>query len=389
MSNLLIIAPKYPDNNQISSQFVKDQVKYLSNYFNKVFVISPIPYLPKISKYILSSEEFSHSIRADYSYNNVEVKYVKNLYLPFGINYTKRGYQIYQKIKRIILEEDIKFDVVHSHFSWPFGYVASKLGKDFNCKSFVTIHENREWLLKEEKEKYIQETWQNLDGIIRVNKIDLTLLKKYNKNVVSIANGYDHKKYGNFKFKDFEAKNGVDKNLVDFTKNKKIIFTLGVLIKRKGVHDLLHAIKKLNNERDDFILLIGGRGPEKDNLVQYIEDENLSNCKLLGFLSDDEVIYWMQKCDLFVIPSYSEGNPTTMFEALGNGKPVISTRVGGVPEVLTKDCGVLIDNDPKDMSEKINKSLDYKWNTEIILDYSKKFTWENISKEIYNFYKIK
>ena len=130
MSNLLIIAPKYPDKNQISSQFVKDQVKYLSNHFDKVYVISPIPYLPKFSKYLLSNENFGHSIRKDFTYDNVIVKYVKVLYLPFGINYKRRGNQIYHKVKKVISNNNIKFDVVHSHFSWPFGNVAVNVGKE-------------------------------------------------------------------------------------------------------------------------------------------------------------------------------------------------------------------------------------------------------------------
>ena len=389
MSNLLVITSKYPDlNNQISSQFVKDQVKYLSKYFTKVFVISPIPYLPKISQYFLSSESFGHSLRKDYLYDNVEVIYVKNLYLPFGINYKKRGEQAYRKIKDVILKREIVFDIVHSHFSWPFGYAAANISKDFGCKSFLTIHENREWLLKEEQEKYVQETWQNLDGIIRVNKIDLSLLKKYNENVVSIANGYDHNKFASFKAHEKNTERGIDKNLLEFIKGKKILFTLSGLIKRKGIHDLLQAINILNNKRDDFVLLVGGSGPEKANLLRIIEKNKINNCKLLGFLSDDEVLYWMQKCDLFVIPSYSEGNPTTMFEALGSGKPVVSTRVGGVPEILNDDCGILVDNDADDISKKINDALDNNWNNDKIKQYSKNYTWENIAKKIWEFYNI-
>ena len=77
----------------------------------------------------------------------------------------------------------------------------------------------------------------------------------------------------------------------------------------------------------------------------------------------------MNACDLFVLPSLNEGNPTVMFEALGCGKPFVGTKVGGVPEVIASDdYGLLVEPaDPEDLAEKILVALDREWDREAIL----------------------
>ena len=96
----------------------------------------------------------------------------------------------------------------------------------------------------------------------------------------------------------------------------------------------------------------------------------------------------MNACDLFVLPSLSEGNPTVMFEALGCGKPFVGTKVGGVPEVIASDdYGLLVEPaDSEDLVEKILVALDREWDREKILTYAERYTWENVAKEIMGVY---
>jgi glycosyltransferase involved in cell wall biosynthesis len=63
---------------------------------------------------------------------------------------------------------------------------------------------------------------------------------------------------------------------------------------------------------------------------------------LVGAQSPTEVARWMQASDLVTLPSYSEGHPNVLVEALACGRPVVATPVGGVPEVVDAQCGVLV-----------------------------------------------
>jgi glycosyltransferase involved in cell wall biosynthesis len=84
-----------------------------------------------------------------------------------------------------------------------------------------------------------------------------------------------------------------------------------------------------------------------------------------------------------------EGNPTVMFETLGCGKPFIGTKVGGVPEIIkSNEYGLLTEaKDVEGLAENIIKALDRDWDEEKILEYSKNFTWSNITDEVSQIYK--
>ena len=96
----------------------------------------------------------------------------------------------------------------------------------------------------------------------------------------------------------------------------------------------------------------------------------------------------MNACDLFVLPSLNEGNPTVMFETLGCGKPFVGSNVGGVTEVITSDIyGFLVNPaDPDDLAKKIQMALDREWDHEVILRHANNYTWDKISQEIIKIY---
>jgi len=142
-------------------------------------------------------------------------------------------------------------------------------------------------------------------------------------------------------------------------------------------------------KRPDIICYIGGTGPLKDTLQAHIDAiKGNKNIRMIGFVPDDLMVTWINAADFFVLPSLGEGNPTVMFETLGCGKPFVSTKVGGVPEIITSEAyGLLVDPaDPKDLEEKILMALDRKWDQEAILTYAAQYTWENIAKEIAGVY---
>ena len=97
----------------------------------------------------------------------------------------------------------------------------------------------------------------------------------------------------------------------------------------------------------------------------------------------------MNACDVFVLPSLSEGNPTVMFEALGCGKPFVGTTVGGIPEVIINEkLGILVE--PKDidgLAKAIVRALETDWDRKYISNYAKQFTWDKIAEKIMEVYR--
>jgi glycosyltransferase involved in cell wall biosynthesis len=119
-------------------------------------------------------------------------------------------------------------------------------------------------------------------------------------------------------------------------KNGPVYFLfLGFIHPDKGIFDLLqvlHDHKAIMTNR--LKLFIGGNG-QVDRLQEIIEMGGLQGLvEFKGWVTGHEKDNLLQFADVFVLPSYYEGSPVAMLEAMSYGKPVISTTVGGIPEIV-------------------------------------------------------
>jgi len=132
---------------------------------------------------------------------------------------------------------------------------------------------------------------------------------------------------------------------------------LGEIGKRKGVFDLVKAVSDHRNELEGRIeLRIGGNG-ETSRLASTIESEKLSGMVAFeGFVSGDKKRELLSWADVLVLPSFNEGLPISILEGMSYGNAVLSTPVGGIPEVVDSGNGVLVQ--PGD-SEGIFKAVEY------------------------------
>jgi glycosyltransferase involved in cell wall biosynthesis len=126
---------------------------------------------------------------------------------------------------------------------------------------------------------------------------------------------------------------------------------VGALVSMKGMDELAMASKRLLREYPDFRLICIGDGNSRDKLEFVRKSCQVGERIVLpGMLSPSEVPQYLQAADFFVFPSYSEGMPQAVLEAMNCGLPVVATRVGGTPEaVVDGETGILID--PRDADQ--------------------------------------
>lgn len=136
---------------------------------------------------------------------------------------------------------------------------------------------------------------------------------------------------------------------------------LGEVSRRKGCIDLLQAIV---DHRNDFAgrlhLRIGGNIVDVD-LYDFINRHNLSDMvSYEGWVSGDKKIQCLADADIYILPSYNEGLPIAILEALAHSHPVISTPVGGIPEVIADGVnGTLINaGDTEAIASAIKRYID-------------------------------
>ena len=127
-----------------------------------------------------------------------------------------------------------------------------------------------------------------------------------------------------------------------------VVLMVGSVGKRKGVFDLLKAVPQVVSQDDSvrFVLVGGEELPgEMAQMEDIVGRERIGAwVKLLGEVKREEVPRLLGLADLFLLPSYIEGMPLAILEAMRCKVPVISTKVGGIPETITNEIsGLLIE----------------------------------------------
>ena len=123
---------------------------------------------------------------------------------------------------------------------------------------------------------------------------------------------------------------------------KRLVGTVASLTQEKGLDVLVRAMPLLIQRVPDAYLCIVGVGPMLSHLERLVREMGLGDRVYLPGHSDD-ITSWMEAFQVFVLPSISDGIPTAILEAMAMGLPVVASRVGGIPEIVSQnETGVLV-----------------------------------------------
>ena len=385
---VLIFAPHY-------HSFIKGSVNATAKHVSSITVLIRHNYLSELASYLPFSyfrhvEKYSRKRLVDLTGkpDNVHVNLVPMLYfIPDGRN-KGLGDKLFKKFKEYIKKHDIEFDVIHAHFIWPHGYAAVKLGKVFEVPVVVTAHgydvydlpfRGGEWF---EKVKY---TLNAADRIITVSNGNKgILIEKLNvpKDKISvIPNGFDEKLF-------YPMNQALARKKLGLPLDREILLNVASLVPVKGHEYLIQAMKKVVRHRKDVLLVIVGDGPLKTKLQRMVNQLELNRYVMFaGARPHNEIPLWMNAADLFVMSSIREGCPVSLLEALGSGLPVVAPKIGGIPEIVTDECGVLLHPaDPDKLGEAIMQAMSRTWRRTMISSCAQQYNFNNIAPRIMSIY---
>lgn len=264
-------------------------------------------------------------------------------YRPFKSNLKKVVYFVNQLIKIIrYLIKDKDIEIVHIHGSHGASlyrkfviFLVSKY--TFKRKVIYHIHSSSYDVTYRKSglfRKYIINSLiNNSDLIICLSGFWLDFFKNnFNPQKIIIINNVVNKP--------------ANKNSYDWDKGSvtKFLF-LGRVGDRKGIFDLLHVLSnKSDFYREKLKLYIGGDG-EIDRLKAFIKTNNLEDfVEYVGWVTDERKKELLSTAEIYILPSYNEGLPISILEAMSYGLAVISTNVGGTPEILEDNVNGFIFN---------------------------------------------
>lgn len=136
-------------------------------------------------------------------------------------------------------------------------------------------------------------------------------------------------------------------------------------------------------------MIIIGNGPEK-----LILEQQARNCGIykkvhfLGVKDHNKIPLYINSANIIVLPSRYEGRPVLILEALACGRPVVASRIGGIPETIVNDkLGILFEKEnPIALADAIIEALEYSWDSSYQSNYVSKYNNTRLAHEILNVY---
>lgn len=164
-----------------------------------------------------------------------------------------------------------------------------------------------------------------------------------------------------------------------FSESRFTILFLSRIVKTKGIVEALDAYAELKEKYPEINLLIAGDGPDYALVEDHIKKNNLRDVELLGDVRGEKKRKCYEVSDLYLFPSYYEGMPNSVLEAMGMGLPVIVSDVGGVSDFFESGkMGILIKGHSKN---EICGAFDIIYNEKkhlpLISEYNRKFAANN------------
>ena len=283
------------------------------------------------------------------------------------------------RLKKIVIKTNC--DLVHAQFVRD-GYYAYFLKKRF-CVPYVVTCQGYDVttvpFYNQKMRKKTLEILENADKAIFVSNSLMDKAKSFGysgKNSRVIPNGFDSSVFKILKNSDNKIR--IQDN------SERVIGFCAALIKRKRADKLPEILSQVNKIDSNIRMVIIGEGPCGEEIKKRIKKNGLNGKVLFtGRIKQSEIAKYMNKMDVFVLPSKNEGYPTVISEAQGCGLPVVCSDAVGVPEAAG-DCGMVVKqgaNFEKRFAEGIIKMLNDPVPREKILRRARNYEWDVIVNE--------
>lgn len=176
-----------------------------------------------------------------------------------------------------------------------------------------------------------------------------------------------------------------------YINREKVVGYIGRLSEEKGIINFIQAISVLVKEKSDIKFFVGGDGNLREYIKDYLGKEILDNrVEFTGWISHDDLPSHLNQLKLLVIPSFTEGLPNIMLEAMACGTPVLATPVGAIPDIIFHgETGFIMENNsPQCIAQNIISALNH-INLEKIIAEGRKiietdFTFEKVQEKYRN-----
>lgn len=264
----------------------------------------------------------------DWKKENIQIRFIPTFH-P-GNCIVKAAYFAAAYVRVILALLFFRPDIVHMHMSFKGSfqrkYLIHKLCRKFHVKDMIHLHgsEFEKWFdtSNDSTQKKIRCLLKECDAFLVLGEQWETAVKKIEPSVNTVV---------------LRNSIAIPDTVVQWNEEYCRILYLGVLIKRKGLVDLLCALDRLKerHELKRIRVSITGSGPDEAQLKEICRQRGLEKyVEFNGWVSGEEKVRIMEECQVAVLPSYNEGLPVSILEEIAYGMPVVATDVGDVASAV-------------------------------------------------------
>lgn len=162
----------------------------------------------------------------------------------------------------------------------------------------------------------------------------------------------------------------------------RVILYVGRFVETKGMRELIEAFARLSARDPRLQLALVGDGVMREQLVALIGERGLANRVLMpGGFGPAKVAEWISAADVLTLPSWSEGYPNVVVEAIACGRPVVATDVGGTREIVDARSGILIPpRDAEALERALDDALSRSWDHAAIATAMRR-SWDDVATD--------
>ncbi len=300
--------------------------------------------------------------------DNDRLKIVPYFYLPkFGRRFY--GALMYWSLQLVAGNwlKELKPTKILASWAYPDGVAAVKIAKSLQADFYLKVHGSDINMHANfpERAKQIVAMANQTKGILSVSQDLANKMVRLgiNKSLIKVIY------------------NGVD--LIKFVpvaqlKSSEYLLFIGNLKKDKGVIELINAFNMIHDKYPALRLKYVGNGEMLAQLKALASTHSIENkVDFEGVKAHDQLPEILGNAKLLVLPSYNEGVPNVVLESMACAVPVVATSVGGIPEVVSKDCGFLATEiTAENIAKNIELALNKEWDRNKIRAHAKSFTWQ-------------
>lgn len=329
-TRILVIANSFPMPLQPQNGiFVLRQLQALKRTNIEVLVVRLIPWAP-----VGWRERWRRyrSVPQRFVFEGVQVHIIRALILPRlgGAEYLPR--QVHARLKRIV--DEFEPDVIHAHGILSSGLLA--LGWDRPV--VVTAHGSDAYDFPQRRaglKKATQKVLRSGSKLVAVSDfIRQHMLALGAPAVDVIYNGADDRLF-------FPRDRDESRRTLGLPFDRSIIAFAGNVLRAKGIFDLAAAVNSIRSVR--AMLVFAGEGPDRQLLQQQLAQDNVDHV-FLGVVDHEKLAALLSAADVVALPSYREGLPAVICEAMLAGCAIVASKAGGIPEIILDDVtGKLVD----------------------------------------------